>query len=42
VGYNHRPMTSRGVLEEECAQVLKTFFADLRRRRREEKQTQSG
>lgn len=37
VSYNHHPVTARGVLEEECAQVLKNFFADLRRRRREEK-----
>ena len=35
-------MTSRGVLEEECAQVLKTFFAQLRRRRKEEKKQSSG
>ena len=42
VNYNHHPMTSRGVLEEECAQVLKTFFAQLRRRRKEEKKQSSG
>ncbi len=30
--YNHRPETDRGILEEECAGVLRDFFRSLRRR----------
>ncbi len=30
--YNHRPETVGGVLEEECGDLLRAFFADLRRR----------
>lgn len=30
--YNHKPLCISGVLEEECRQVLKAFFRDLRRR----------
>ncbi|MBS5450886.1 MAG: tRNA adenosine(34) deaminase TadA [Coriobacteriia bacterium] len=32
---NHEFMVTPGVLEQECAQVLRDFFADVRRRRRE-------
>ncbi len=32
--YNHRPETVSGVLEEECATLLRTFFSDLREKRR--------
>lgn len=35
--YNHKPNLCGGVMREECAQVLKDFFAELRRRKREEK-----
>lgn len=31
--YNHRPEVMRGVLEEDCAGVLRQFFRDLRKRR---------
>lgn len=31
--YNHRPEVTRGVLEEDCAEVLRQFFRDLRKRR---------
>lgn len=31
--YNHHPVTERGVLESECAAVLKEFFRSLRRNR---------
>lgn len=30
--YNHRPTVERGVLEDECAAVLKDFFKSLRNR----------
>ncbi|MBE6768263.1 MAG: nucleoside deaminase [Ruminococcaceae bacterium] len=30
--YNHRPETVGGVLEEECGDLLRAFFADLRKR----------
>ena len=30
--YNHSPQLERGVLEEECAAVLKEFFKDLRKK----------
>ena len=28
--YNHKPQVERGVLEEECAGLLRDFFQDLR------------
>jgi tRNA(adenine34) deaminase len=30
--YNHHPETERGVLESECAAVLKEFFKSLRKK----------
>ena len=30
--YNHRPAVTGGVLEEECGDLLRHFFADLRKR----------
>ncbi len=33
--YNHKPALEAGVLEEECAGILKEFFRDLREKRRE-------
>lgn len=30
--YNHKPMCVSGILEEECRQVLREFFRNLRRR----------
>ena len=32
-GYNHRPVCESGVLADESAALLRSFFADLRRRR---------
>ncbi len=34
IPYNHRPQTERGVLEEECAAVLREFFKTLRAQNR--------
>lgn len=31
--YNHHPQIEQGLLQEECAAVLKQFFKDLRHRR---------
>ncbi len=36
MGYNHRPECVSGVLAEESAALLKTFFAELRRKRKEQ------
>ncbi len=33
--YNHRPQLVRGVLEEECSEMLRRFFRSLRRARKE-------
>ncbi len=33
--YNHQPAVTRGVLEEECAAVLRAFFRSLRKQEKE-------
>ena len=35
--FNHQVDITRGIMEEECSQMLKQFFAELRVRNREEK-----
>ena len=35
--YNHKPAVVSGVMEEECAAVLRDFFRALRQRRKEER-----
>lgn len=35
--YNHKPLTVRGVLGEECAALLADFFKELRDRKKQEK-----
>ena len=35
--FNHQVEITRGVMEEECSQMLKQFFAELRVRNKEEK-----
>lgn len=37
VGFNHRPTVERGLMEEESAALLRTFFQNLRDRRSREK-----
>ncbi|MDO4326332.1 MAG: tRNA adenosine(34) deaminase TadA [bacterium] len=37
-GFNHQVETVSGVLEEECSQMMKTFFKELRIWRKEQKQ----
>lgn len=36
-GFNHQVEVERGVLEEECSQLLKQFFRELRERNKKEK-----
>lgn len=36
--FNHQLQVTRGVLEQECSEVLKTFFKQLRIRNKEEKE----
>ena len=36
--FNHQVEVTRGVLAEECSELLKSFFTDLRERNRAEKQ----
>ena len=36
-GFNHHPECVRGILQEECSNMLKEFFRELRKRLREEK-----
>lgn len=36
--FNHQAAVTRGVLEQECSQILKRFFTDLRERNRAEKE----
>ena len=35
--FNHQVTVSRGILEEECSEMLKTFFTELRERNKLEK-----
>lgn len=35
--FNHQVEVSRGVLEEDCSNILKEFFTELRKRNKEEK-----
>ena len=38
--YNHQPALVPGIMEDECAAVLRSFFRALRQRRREEREMQ--
>lgn len=40
--FNHQAAVTRGILEEECSSMLKTFFAELRIRNRLEKESAPG
>ena len=40
--FNHQVRVTRGVLEEECSNLLKLFFTELRRRNRAEKNSHSA
>ena len=36
--FNHQVSVTKGILEQECSDLLKLFFTELRRRNKEEKQ----
>ena len=36
--FNHQAELETGVLEEECSQLMKQFFRELRQRKKEEKE----
>lgn len=36
--FNHQVRVTRGILEQECSEMLKTFFTELRARNRQEKE----
>ncbi|WP_087066609.1 tRNA adenosine(34) deaminase TadA [Intestinibacillus massiliensis] len=38
VGYNHKPEVVRGLMGEECAELLRRFFRDLRTRKKRERE----
>ena len=40
--FNHQVQVSRGILETECSEILKTFFAQLRIRNKEEKEARKA
>ncbi len=40
--FNHQVRVTRGVLEDECSNLLKLFFTELRRRNKEEKNSHSA
>ncbi len=35
--YNHKPEVSKGILQEECAEMLSTFFKNLRKTKEQKK-----
>jgi len=40
--FNHQVAVTRGVLEQECSDMLKTFFAELRVRNKQEKEARKA
>ena len=40
--FNHQVKVTRGTLEEECSQMLKTFFEELRIRNKQEKEARKS
>ncbi len=38
--WNHHPEVTKGVLEQECGDILRTFFKDLRAQKKQKKQCQ--
>ena len=39
--FNHQVEVTRGVLQEECSEMLQSFFKDLREQKKEQKQTEN-
>ena len=40
--FNHQVQVTRGILEQECSDILKTFFTQLRIRNKEEKEARKA
>ena len=40
--FNHQVAVTRGILEQECSEMLKTFFAELRIRNKAEKEVRAS
>ena len=40
--FNHQVSVTRGVLEQECSEMLKTFFVELRARNKQEKEARKA
>lgn len=40
--FNHQVPSVKGVLEEECSEILKIFFTDLRKRNKEKKEAKKS
>lgn len=40
--FNHQVVVTRGILEQECSEMLKTFFAELRIRNKAEKEARAS
>ncbi len=40
--FNHQVAVTRGILEQECSEMLKTFFAELRIRNKAEKEARAS
>lgn len=40
--FNHQVQVTHGILEQECSEILKTFFAQLRIRNKEEKEARKA
>ena len=36
-GFNHKVKVTRGILEEECSQMLSSFFRELREKKKQKK-----
>ena len=36
--FNHRTTVEKGILEEECAELLRSFFKEIREKKKAEKQ----
>ena len=40
--FNHQVSVTRGILEQECSDMLKTFFTELRKRNKAEKEARQS
>ncbi len=40
--FNHQVNVTRGILEDECSEMLKTFFVELRKRNKKEKEERAA